>query len=91
MSARYRWWEGAVLYECYVRSWQDSDGDGFGDLAGVRRRLEHLAWLGVDGLWLSPINPSPDADWGYDVSDYTSVHPQLGTMEELQRLVAEAE
>ncbi len=80
-----------MLYECYVRSWQDSDGDGFGDLAGVRRRLEHLAWLGVDGLWLSPINPSPDADWGYDVSDYRSVHPQLGTMEELQRLVAEAE
>jgi alpha-glucosidase len=91
VSTRSRWWEGGALYECYVRSWQDSDGDGFGDLAGVRRRLDHLAWLGVDAVWLSPINPSPDADWGYDVSDYTAVHPELGTMDQLEALVAEAD
>jgi alpha-glucosidase len=85
-----RWWEGGALYELYIRSWQDTDGDGFGDLAGVRRRLDYLAWLGVDGVWLSPVTASPDADWGYDVADYRAVHPQLGSMDELDRLVAEA-
>ncbi|MHB1928674.1 MAG: alpha-amylase family glycosyl hydrolase [Acidimicrobiales bacterium] len=85
-----RWWEGAALYHVYVRSWQDTDGDGYGDLAGVRRRLDHLAWLGVDGLWLSPTMPSPDEDWGYDVADYFGVHPELGTLDDLDRLVAEA-
>ncbi|HET9076128.1 MAG TPA: alpha-amylase family glycosyl hydrolase [Acidimicrobiales bacterium] len=85
-----RWWEGASLYQVYVRSWQDTDGDGYGDLAGVVRRLGHLQWLGVDGLWLTPTMPSPDQDWGYDVSDYTSVHPELGSLEDLDRLVGEA-
>ncbi|MDA8285231.1 MAG: alpha-amylase family glycosyl hydrolase [Actinomycetota bacterium] len=89
-AAGERWWEGAALYQVYVRSWQDSDGDGYGDLAGVRRRLDHLSWLGIDGLWLSPTMPSPDEDWGYDVADYYGVHPELGTLEELDRLVAEA-
>ncbi len=86
-----RWWEGATLYQVYVRSFQDTDGDGYGDLAGVRRRLDHLAWLGVDGIWLSPTMPSPDRDWGYDVSDYYGVHPELGTLDELRSLVADAE
>ncbi len=86
-----RWWEGGTLYHVYVRSWQDTDGDGYGDLAGVRRRLGHLAWLGVDGIWLSPTMPSPDRDWGYDVSDYYGVHPELGTIEELDGLVADAD
>ncbi len=85
-----RWWEGGCVYQVYVRSWQDSDGDGFGDIRGITRRLEHLSWLGVDALWLSPTMPSPDMDWGYDVSDYRSVHPELGSLEDLDRLVTEA-
>jgi alpha-glucosidase len=85
-----RWWEGGCLYQVYVRSFQDSDGDGFGDLPGVIDRLDHLAWLGVDGIWLSPTMPSPDADWGYDVAGYQAVHPELGTMSDLDRLIAEA-
>jgi alpha-glucosidase len=85
-----RWWHGAVLYQLYVRSWQDSDGDGYGDLGGIIAKLDYLSWLGVDGIWLSPTMPSPDDDWGYDVSDYLGVHPELGTLAELDRLIAEA-
>jgi alpha-glucosidase len=84
------WWHGAVIYQLYVRSWRDTDDDGYGDLRGIIDRLDHLAWLGVDGVWLSPTMPSPDADWGYDVSDYTGVHPELGTLADLDDLVAEA-
>jgi alpha-glucosidase len=85
-----RWWHGAVLYQLYVRSWLDTDGDGYGDLNGIIARLDYLSWLGVDGVWLSPTMPSPDQDWGYDVSDYLNVHPELGTLDDLDRLVAEA-
>jgi glycosidase len=81
---------GGVVYQIYPRSFQDSDGDGVGDLAGIRSRLDHLAWLGVDALWMSPIYPSPLADFGYDVSDHTDVDPLLGTLDELDRLVAAA-
>ncbi|HKD88972.1 MAG TPA: alpha-amylase family glycosyl hydrolase [Streptosporangiaceae bacterium] len=84
------WWHGAVLYQLYVRSWRDSNGDGYGDLRGIIERLDHLSWLGVDGIWLSPTMPSPDQDWGYDVSDYTGVHPELGTLEDLDALLAAA-
>jgi alpha-glucosidase len=84
------WWHGATLYQIYVRSWRDSDGDGYGDLRGVIAGLDYLAWLGVDGIWLSPTMPSPDEDWGYDVSDYLGVHPELGTLADLDTLVAEA-
>ena len=84
------WWHGAVLYQLYVRSWRDSNADGYGDLAGILQRLDHLSWLGVDGIWLSPTMPSPDADWGYDVSDYTGVHPELGTIDDLDTLIAAA-
>ena len=73
-----------------MRSFADSNGDGVGDLPGVIARLEHLEWLGIDGVWLSPTMPSPNADWGYDVADYLAVHPELGTMDDLDRLVAEA-
>jgi len=84
------WWRDAVVYQIYPRSFQDSDGDGVGDLRGITQRLDHLSWLGVDAFWLSPIYPSPLADFGYDVSDYTGVDPQLGTLAELDELVAAA-
>ena len=84
------WWQEAVVYQIYPRSFQDSDGDGVGDLRGITQRLEHLSYLGVDALWLSPIYPSPLADFGYDVSDYTGIDPQFGTMDELDELVASA-
>ncbi len=84
------WWRDAVLYQIYPRSFADSNGDGIGDLAGVTERLDYLEWLGVDGIWLNPIHPSPNVDWGYDVSDYTAVHPDLGTLDDVDRLVAAA-
>jgi alpha-glucosidase len=84
------WWREGVLYQVYPRSFADSNGDGVGDLPGLTARLDHLEWLGIDGIWLSPTMPSPNADWGYDVSDYRDVHPELGTLEDLDRLVAEA-
>jgi alpha-glucosidase len=85
-----RWWREGVLYQIYPRSFRDSDGDGVGDLRGVVERLDHLRWLGIDGIWLNPTMPSPNADWGYDVSDYCEVHPELGTLADLDALVARA-
>jgi alpha-glucosidase len=84
------WWREGVLYQIYPRSFADSDGDGVGDLRGIAQRLDHLRWLGVDGVWLSPTFPSPNADWGYDVADYLGVHPDLGTQEDMDGLVAAA-
>ena len=81
------WWKGAVLYHIYIRSFFDSDGDGHGDLAGVLAKLDYISALGVDGIWLSPIHPSPDRDWGYDTADYDGVHPDYGTLEDIQRLL----
>jgi alpha-glucosidase len=84
------WWEAAVVYEIYPRSFQDSDGDGVGDLRGITSRLDYLAWLGVDAIWLAPIYASPMADLGYDVSDYRRIAPDLGTDEDFEALVADA-
>jgi alpha-glucosidase len=84
------WWRSGVLYQIYPRSFADSNGDGHGDLQGVVDHLDHLQWLGIDGIWLNPISPSPNADWGYDVSDYTSIHPDFGDLDALDRLVAQA-
>ena len=84
------WWQDAVIYQIYPRSFQDSDGDGVGDLRGIEQRLDHLAWLGVDALWLSPIYPSPMHDFGYDISDYEGVDPVFGSLEDFDRVVAGA-
>jgi alpha-glucosidase len=84
------WWRGAIFYQIYVRSWRDSNGDGIGDLVGVCEGLDYLSWLGTDVIWLSPTMPSPNKDWGYDVSDYYGVHPDLGTIGDLDRLLSEA-
>src|SRR5438445_9020542 len=88
--AAVRWWQTAVVYQIYPRSFADATGDGVGDLEGLRRRLDHLAWLGVDAVWLSPIFPSPMKDFGYDVADYCDVDPLFGSLDDLDRLLAEA-
>jgi alpha-glucosidase len=90
MTPRDRWWDDAVVYQIYPRSFQDSDGDGVGDLAGIERRLDHLTWLGADALWLSPIYPSPLADMGYDVADYEHVDPVYGDLNAFDALLAAA-
>src|SRR6266480_5619157 len=84
------WWRGGVLYQIYPRSFADANGDGIGDLPGIVSRLDYLEWLGIDGVWLNPIHPSPNVDWGYDVADYFGVHSDLGTLADVDRLVAEA-
>jgi alpha-glucosidase len=85
------WWRNAVCYQIYPRSFADSNGDGIGDLPGIVDHLDHLRWLGIDGVWLSPTFPSPNFDWGYDVADYYGVHPDLGTPADLERLITEAD
>jgi len=84
------WWQSGVLYQIYPRSFADSNGDGVGDLRGIIGRLDYLQWLGVAGIWLSPITLSPNDDWGYDVSDYRTIQPDLGIDADADRLVAEA-
>jgi alpha-glucosidase len=76
------WWRAAVIYQIYPRSFMDGNGDGVGDLRGVMHRLDYLVSLGVDAIWLSPIFPSPMADFGYDIADYRDVDPLFGTLDE---------
>jgi alpha-glucosidase len=84
------WWRKAVIYQIYPRSFLDASGDGAGDLVGITEKLDYLSWLGVDAIWLSPIYPSPMADFGYDVSDYTDIHPLYGTLSDFDRLLSQA-
>lgn len=83
------WWRGAVTYQLYIRSFADGNGDGLGDIAGIRSRLRHLADLGVDAVWVNPWYPSPQADGGYDVADYRDIDPAFGTLDEAQQLIEE--
>jgi alpha-glucosidase len=82
------WWQSAVVYQIYPRSFQDSNGDGIGDLAGISQRIDYLEWLGIDAVWISPFFPSPMADFGYDISDYVGIDPMFGTLADFDRLVA---
>ena len=84
------WWRSGVIYQIYPRSFQDANRDGVGDIPGVRRRLDYLKWLGVDALWLSPVHPSPMADFGYDIRDYRDVDPVFGSLADLKGLVEDA-
>lgn len=86
-SAEQPWWQKAVVYEIYPRSFQDSDGDGVGDLQGIIERIDYLSWLNIDTVWLTPIYPSPMADFGYDVADYTGIHPMFGDLATFDRLI----
>jgi alpha-glucosidase len=90
MNANANWWKEAVIYQIYPRSFRDANGDGIGDLAGITEKLDHLVHLGVDAIWLSPIYPSPDADFGYDVSNYCDIDPKFGTLADFDKLVEEA-
>jgi alpha-glucosidase len=90
MSMSGEWWRGAVIYQVYPRSFADSNGDGVGDLPGITARLDHIASLGVDGVWLSPFFTSPMKDFGYDVSDYRDVDPIFGTLADFDILIDKA-
>src|SRR5213596_866213 len=84
------WWKLGVIYQIYPRSFQDTDRDGVGDLPGITQRLDYLHWLGVDAIWISPIFPSPMADFGYDVADYCDVDPRFGTLADFDELLGQA-
>ena len=88
-SEGHAWWQHAVFYEIYPRSFADSNNDGIGDLPGITSKLDYMKWLGVDAIWIAPMFPSPEVDWGYDISDYYNVNPDYGTLADLDRLVAE--
>ncbi|MBU1821503.1 MAG: alpha-amylase [Bacteroidetes bacterium] len=88
-NSHHLWWESGIIYQVYPRSYQDTNGDGVGDLKGIIQRLDHLSWLGVTAVWLSPIYPSPMADFGYDIADYTDVDPLFGTLDDFDELIGE--
>lgn len=90
MMKDFLWWRDGVIYQIYPRSFKDNNGDGIGDLPGITSELDYLQDLGVDAIWLSPINPSPDKDFGYDISDYENIDPKFGTLQDFDNLVAEA-
>ena len=81
------WWKGKVAYQIYPKSFNDSNGDGIGDLKGITEKLDYLQSLGIDILWLSPVYKSPFVDQGYDIADYYAIDPQFGTMEDMEELI----
>ena len=85
-----KWWKKAVIYQIYPRSFQDSNGDGIGDLNGIIGRLDYLENLGIDAIWLSPVCKSPQDDNGYDISDYQDIDPMFGSIEDMEHLIQEA-
>ena len=89
MTDKTGWWRSAAIYQVYIRSFADGNGDGVGDLAGVRARLDHLADLGIDAIWFTPWYPSPMADGGYDVADYRDIDPLFGTLSEARAASAD--
>ena len=89
-KTKYGWWKNAVFYQIYPKSFQDTNGDGVGDLPGIISRLDYLENLGIDGIWLSPVCQSPQVDNGYDISDYRAIDPSVGTMEDMETLIREA-
>ena len=90
MSNTAKWWQKAVIYQIYPRSFQDSNGDGIGDLNGIVQRLDYLEKLGIDAIWLSPVYRSPQDDNGYDISDYQDIEPMFGSLDDMERLIHEA-
>src|SRR6266511_565301 len=90
MNETFFWWQRSIIYQIYPRSFIDGNGDGVGDLPGIIGKLDYLQWLGVDAIWISPIFPSPMADFSYDVSDYVNIHPLFGMLADFDRLMAEA-
>ncbi len=85
-----KWWETAIIYQIYPRSFQDSNEDGIGDLQGIVSRLDYIANLGVDAIWISPFFKSPQKDFGYDVSDYFDIAPEYGELKDLEKLISKA-
>lgn len=86
-----KWWHDAVIYQIYPRSFNDSNGDGIGDIAGIIQKLDYLKELGIQAIWLCPVYASPNEDNGYDISDYEAIHPEYGTMSDMETLISEAE
>src|ERR1700758_986189 len=86
----HQWWQHAVFYEIYPRSFADSNNDGIGDLNGIAAKLDYLHALGIDAIWITPCYPSPQVDFGYDVSDYENIDPMYGTLEDFDRLANQA-
>src|SRR6266403_5023501 len=89
-SKKAPWWQKGVIYQIYVRSFKDTNGDGIGDIPGVTESLDYLKSLGVDAIWLSPVTVSANVDWGYDVIDYCNIDPALGSMADYEKLLEEA-
>ena len=89
-KTKWGWWQKAVFYQIYPKSFQDTTGSGVGDLRGILSRLDYLQQLGIDGIWMSPVCASPQVDNGYDISDYCAIDPMFGTLEDMEELIREA-